>query len=59
MPGLNPQVLVDKLTRLNNSQQSIETVSNWCTFYRKVSELDPVLGASANDAATYMELAVR
>ena len=42
MPGLNPQVLVDKLTRLNNSQQSIETVSNWCTFYRKVSKLDLV-----------------
>ena len=36
MSGFNPQALVDKLTRLNNSQQSIETLSNWCTFYRKV-----------------------
>ncbi|GAB2225975.1 hypothetical protein Droror1_Dr00021756 [Drosera rotundifolia] len=29
----NPQILVDKLTKLNNSQQSIETLSHWCIFH--------------------------
>ena len=36
MAVLNTQALVDKLNKLNNSQQSIETVSAWCIFYRKV-----------------------
>ncbi|XP_065013035.1 actin cytoskeleton-regulatory complex protein pan-1-like [Musa acuminata AAA Group] len=31
----NNQILVEKLTKLNNSQQSIETLSNWCIFHRK------------------------
>lgn len=31
----NAQILVDKLTKLNNSQQSIETLSHWCIFHRK------------------------
>ncbi|KAL6960395.1 hypothetical protein U1Q18_038160 [Sarracenia purpurea var. burkii] len=29
----NPQILVEKLTKLNNSQQSIETLSHWCIFH--------------------------
>lgn len=29
----NAQILVDKLARLNNSQQSIETLSHWCIFH--------------------------
>ncbi|GMH23875.1 hypothetical protein Nepgr_025718 [Nepenthes gracilis] len=29
----SPQILVDKLTKLNNSQQSIETLSHWCIFH--------------------------
>ncbi|XP_078447353.1 ENTH/VHS family protein [Wolffia australiana] len=31
----NGQILVDKLTKLNCSQQSIETLSHWCIFHRK------------------------
>lgn len=31
----NVQVLAEKLTGLNNSQQSIETLSHWCIFHRK------------------------
>ncbi|KAK9108549.1 hypothetical protein Syun_024560 [Stephania yunnanensis] len=29
----NGQILVEKLARLNNSQQSIETLSHWCIFH--------------------------
>ncbi|XP_051119421.1 UPF0400 protein C337.03 isoform X4 [Andrographis paniculata] len=29
----NPQILVDKLSKLNSSQQSIETLSHWCIFH--------------------------
>ncbi|XP_044466656.1 regulation of nuclear pre-mRNA domain-containing protein 1A-like isoform X2 [Mangifera indica] len=29
----NPQILVDKLAKLNNSQTSIETLSHWCIFH--------------------------
>ncbi|XP_054802394.1 uncharacterized protein LOC129306079 [Prosopis cineraria] len=29
----NPQILVEKLTKLNNSQASIETLSHWCIFH--------------------------
>ncbi|GMH06870.1 hypothetical protein Nepgr_008710 [Nepenthes gracilis] len=29
----NPQILVDKLAKLNNSQQAIETLSHWCIFH--------------------------
>ncbi|XP_052188715.1 uncharacterized protein LOC127799050 isoform X2 [Diospyros lotus] len=29
----NPQILVDKLAKLNGSQQSIETLSHWCIFH--------------------------
>jgi len=36
MSAFNTQALVEKLSRLNSSQQSIETISAWCTFYRKV-----------------------
>ncbi|XP_042425399.1 regulation of nuclear pre-mRNA domain-containing protein 1A-like [Zingiber officinale] len=32
--SFNGQILVDKLARLNNSQQSIETLSHWCIFHR-------------------------
>lgn len=31
--AFNPQILVEKLTKLNNSQQSIETLSHWCIFH--------------------------
>ncbi|CAA6668340.1 unnamed protein product [Spirodela intermedia] len=31
----NGQILVDKLSKLNSSQQSIETLSHWCIFHRK------------------------
>ncbi|CAN6472260.1 unnamed protein product [Victoria cruziana] len=31
----NGQILVEKLAKLNNSQQSIETLSHWCIFHRK------------------------
>ena len=37
MATLNTQVLVDKLAKLNSSQQSIETLSAWCTFHRKAA----------------------
>ncbi|XP_020693613.1 regulation of nuclear pre-mRNA domain-containing protein 1B isoform X2 [Dendrobium catenatum] len=30
----NSQILVDKLAKLNSSQQSIETLSHWCIFHR-------------------------
>ncbi|XP_044503314.1 regulation of nuclear pre-mRNA domain-containing protein 1B [Mangifera indica] len=29
----NPQILVEKLAKLNNSQTSIETLSHWCIFH--------------------------
>ncbi|XP_059669951.1 uncharacterized protein LOC132315629 [Cornus florida] len=31
--SFNPQILVEKLIKLNNSQQSIETLSHWCIFH--------------------------
>ncbi|XP_010926777.1 uncharacterized protein [Elaeis guineensis] len=35
MSGLfNGQILVEKLGKLNSSQQSIETLSHWCIFHR-------------------------
>ena len=30
------EALVEKLGKLNATQQSIETTSQWCIFYRKV-----------------------
>ncbi|DBB11868.1 hypothetical protein WJX82_003153 [Trebouxia sp. C0006] len=35
MVSVNNNALVDKLHNLNSTQQSIETVSAWCSFYRK------------------------
>ncbi|CAK0785770.1 hypothetical protein CVIRNUC_008981 [Coccomyxa viridis] len=32
---INENQFLEKIGRLNNSQQSIESLSNWCTFYRK------------------------
>ncbi|XP_058187175.1 uncharacterized protein LOC131304090 [Rhododendron vialii] len=29
----NPQILMEKLSKLNSSQQSIETLSHWCIFH--------------------------
>ncbi|KAL6509153.1 hypothetical protein OROGR_022463 [Orobanche gracilis] len=29
----NPHILVEKLSKLNSSQQSIETLSHWCIFH--------------------------
>ncbi|XP_068663550.1 uncharacterized protein [Aristolochia californica] len=31
----NGQILAEKLSKLNNSQQSIETLSHWCIVHRK------------------------
>ncbi|KAK1423232.1 hypothetical protein QVD17_18529 [Tagetes erecta] len=31
--AFNPQILVEKLSKLNSSQQSIETLSHWCIFH--------------------------
>lgn len=36
MAAFRPEALVDKLNKLNASQQSIETISQWCIFFRKV-----------------------
>lgn len=36
MTTINEKQFVDKISRLNNSQQSIESLSGWCTFFRKV-----------------------
>lgn len=33
--SFNGQILIDKLSKLNCSQQSIETLSHWCIFHRK------------------------
>lgn len=33
--AFNNQILAEKLRKLNNSQQSIETLSHWCIFHRK------------------------
>ncbi|CAL5368710.1 unnamed protein product [Camellia sinensis] len=33
------QILADKLSKLNNSQQCIETLSHWCIFHRSKAEL--------------------
>ncbi|XP_042514104.1 regulation of nuclear pre-mRNA domain-containing protein 2-like isoform X2 [Macadamia integrifolia] len=35
MNVFNAQILAEKLSKLNNSQQSIETLSHWCIFHRK------------------------
>ncbi|CAO2827531.1 unnamed protein product [Amaranthus hypochondriacus] len=35
----NPQILVEKLAKLNNSQQSIETLSHWCIFHMNKAKL--------------------
>ncbi|WOK99876.1 hypothetical protein Cni_G08588 [Canna indica] len=34
----NEQILADKLSKLNNTQQCIETLSHWCIFHRKHAE---------------------
>ncbi|KAE8706300.1 ENTH/VHS family protein isoform 3 [Hibiscus syriacus] len=31
--SFNPQILVEKLAKLNNSQASIEILSHWCIFH--------------------------
>ncbi|KAJ8646556.1 hypothetical protein MRB53_008304 [Persea americana] len=33
--AFNGQILAEKLSKLNNSQQSIETLSHWCIYHRK------------------------
>ena len=47
MSSFKSQTLVDKLSRLNSSQQSIETISAWCTFYRKACRLFALLVVDA------------
>lgn len=37
--AFNDQILAEKLKKLNNSQQSIETLSHWCIFHRKKANL--------------------
>lgn len=37
--AFNNQILAEKLRKLNNSQQSIETLSHWCIFHRKKARL--------------------
>lgn len=37
--AFNSQILAEKLRKLNNSQQSIETLSHWCIFHRKKARL--------------------
>ncbi|KAH7283531.1 hypothetical protein KP509_34G011700 [Ceratopteris richardii] len=37
--AFNSQILAEKLKKLNNSQQSIETLSHWCIFHRKKARL--------------------
>ncbi|CAA0824614.1 ENTH/VHS family protein [Striga hermonthica] len=31
--AFNPHILIEKLSKLNSSQQSIETLSHWCIFH--------------------------
>lgn len=35
--SVNLTTLAEKLSKLNSTQQSIETLSQWCIFYKKVS----------------------
>lgn len=35
----NEQILADKLSKLNNTQQFIETLSHWCIFHRSNAEV--------------------
>ncbi|KAH6557876.1 hypothetical protein KP509_1Z089100 [Ceratopteris richardii] len=37
--AFNSQILAEKLKKLDNSQQSIETLSHWCIFHRKKARL--------------------
>ncbi|KAL2343018.1 hypothetical protein Fmac_004303 [Flemingia macrophylla] len=36
---LNVQILADKLSKLNSTQQCIETLSHWCIYHRSEAEL--------------------
>ncbi|KAL5213987.1 hypothetical protein ABZP36_003139 [Zizania latifolia] len=36
--AFSEEILAEKLTKLNNTQQSIETLSYWCIFHRKDAE---------------------
>ncbi|PHT31850.1 hypothetical protein CQW23_28187 [Capsicum baccatum] len=36
---LNEQILADKLSKLNGSQQCIETLSHWCIFHQDKAEM--------------------
>ncbi|KAI5075573.1 hypothetical protein GOP47_0009649 [Adiantum capillus-veneris] len=36
--AFNEQILAEKLKKLNNTQQSIETLSHWCIFHRKKAQ---------------------
>ncbi|KQJ86569.1 regulation of nuclear pre-mRNA domain-containing protein 1A [Brachypodium distachyon] len=37
--AFSEEVLADKLAKLNNTQQCIETLSHWCIYHRKDAEL--------------------
>ncbi|XP_057949253.1 uncharacterized protein LOC131144568 [Malania oleifera] len=52
--GFDGQILIEKLTKLNNSQQSIESLSRWCISHRKkakqiVETWDKLLNSSQRD----------
>ncbi|VAI28796.1 unnamed protein product [Triticum turgidum subsp. durum] len=37
--AFSEEILADKLAKLNNTQQCIETLSHWCIYHRKDAEL--------------------
>eukprot|EP00959_Pyramimonas_sp_CCMP1952_P259367 5422513-Pyramimonas_sp.AAC.1 len=39
MSAFNEKALTEKLLKLNNSQQSIVTLSHWCVYHRKRAKL--------------------
>jgi len=39
MSAFNEEALTEKLSKLNNSQQSIVTLSHWCVYHRKRAKL--------------------
>ena len=46
------EALIEKLGKLNATQQSIETTSQWCIFYRKVSNLSELNAFASPGLAT-------
>lgn len=42
MAAFRPEALIEKLGKLNATQQSIEMVSQYCIFFKKASSLLPL-----------------